>query len=268
DLESWLGDKTRQLPPASLLALAAEFSLELPEIDVEDFRRSGYLPEALCNYLALLGWNPGLKNEDGTDLERFDMDFLREHFTLERIGKSNAKFDREKLLAFNQAAIAAMPAEAFTAVLRRWCERYDAGLIDALGGRFLLAASAAQPRIKTLSQCREPIAFALADADHLVYDDKAVAKALHKGEPNGLAILSEFRESLASIEPFEPEQIEVAVKAFCESRGIGMGKLAQPLRVAITGGGVSPGLGETLGLVGREGALRRIDRCLRVCVPA
>lgn len=268
DLDAWLADKTRQLPPASLLRLAAEFGLELPEIDVEDFRRSGYLPEALCNYLALLGWNPGLKNDDGTDLERFDKPFLCEHFALERIGKSNAKFDREKLLAFNQAAIAALPAEDFAAALHEWCERYDTGLLDALGERFALAASAAQPRIKTLSQCREPIAFALAAAEEIRFDDKAVAKALHKGEPNGLAVLAEFRESLASIEPFEREQIEAAVKAFCESREIGMGKLAQPLRVAITGGNVSPGLGETLGLVGRDGALARIDRCLRDCVPA
>ncbi|MFG0241687.1 MAG: glutamate--tRNA ligase [Phycisphaerales bacterium JB054] len=268
DLDAWLADKTRQLPPASLLNLAAEFGLVLPEIDVEDFRRSGYLPEALCNYLALLGWNPGLKNEDGTDLERFDRAFLCEHFALERIGKSNAKFDREKLLAFNQAAIAALPAEDFAAALREWCERYDAALLDTLGERFTLAASAAQPRVKTLSQCREPIAFALAADDQIQFDDKAVAKALHKGEPNGLAVLAEFRESLASIEPFEPEQIEAAVKAFCEAREIGMGKLAQPLRVAITGGNVSPGLGETLGLVGRESALARIDRCLAVCVPA
>ena len=132
----------------------------------------------------------------------------------------------------------------------------------------MLAASAAQPRVKTLSQCREPIAFALAADDQIQFDDKAVAKALHKGEPNGLAILAEFRESLASVEPFEPDQIEAAVKAFCEAREIGMGKLAQPLRVAITGGNVSPGLGETLGLVGRDGALARIDRCLAVCVPA
>lgn len=266
ELDIWLGDKTRQLPPATLLKLAAEFGLTLPEIDVEDFRRSGYLPEALCNYLALLGWNPGMKNEDGTDLERFDMGFLREHFSLERIGKSNAKFDREKLAAFNQAAIAALPTEEFAAALRRWCERYDTELPATFAGeRFTLFAGAVQPRIKTLSQCREPIAFALTPDAEIVFDEKAVAKALHKGEPNGLTVLSDFRETLTSIESFEPEAIEAAVKAFCEAQGLGMGKLAQPLRVAITGSNVSPGLGETLALVGKESAAARIERCLQCC---
>ncbi|MDQ7012307.1 MAG: glutamate--tRNA ligase [Planctomycetota bacterium] len=267
DLDAWLSDKTRQLPPETLLSLAAEFGIDLPEIDVEDFRRSGYLSEALCNYLALLGWTPGMKNDDGTDLERFDTAFLCEHFSLERIGKSNAKFDREKLAAFNQSAIAAFPADVFASTLREWCLRYDPELLEAFGDRFDLAARAAQPRIKTLRQCREPIGFALTADDAIEFDPKAVKKALHKGEPNGLAMLAEFRETLAAVEPFEPEQIEAAVKAFCESREMGMGKLAQPLRVAITGGNVSPGLGETLGLVGKASALARIERCLRECQP-
>ncbi len=266
-LVQWFRDKTRQLSPETLVALAARLNIDLPEIDVEDFRRSGYLPEALCNYLALLGWNPGMKNDDGTDLERFDTAFLCEHFSLERIGKSNAKFDREKLAAFNQSAIAALPAGVFASTLREWSRRYDPDLLDLLGVRFDLAARAAQPRIKTLSQCREPIGFALTADDAIEFDPKAVKKALHKGEPNGLAILAEFRETLAAVDPFEPEQIEAAVKAFCESREMGMGKLAQPLRVAITGSNVSPGLGETLGLVGKASALARIERCLRECQP-
>ncbi len=267
EFEAWQADKTRQLPPEKLSALALVFSLELPEIDVEDFRRSGYLPPVLCNYLALLGWNPGMKSADGTDLDRFDMEFLCEHFALERIGKSNSKFDREKLAAFNQAAIAAMVPDEFADALRDWCERYDAGLLAELGDRFDLAAAAIQPRIKTLGQCREPIAFALLADDAVEFDEQAVKKALHKGEPSGLSVLGEFRDMLAGVDPFEPAPIEEAVKAFCENRGLGMGRIAQPLRVAVTGGTVSPGLGETLALVGRAGALARIDRCLRECVP-
>lgn len=268
DLDAWLADKARQLPPASLLSVAAVLDLALPEIDVEDFRRSGYLPGVLCNYLALLGWNPGMKNDDGTDLERFDAAFLREHFSLERIGKSNAKFDREKLAAFNQASIAAMDPDEFIEVLRRWCERYDTDLLGTLGDRFPLAARAAQPRIKVLSQCREPISFAITPDDAIDYDEKAVRKALHKGEPDGLSILADFRDTLDVIVPFDPERIEAAVKAFCEAREMGMGKIAQPLRVAITGGSVSPGLGETLALVGRSGVRSRIDRCLNTCARA
>ncbi len=268
DADRWLADKTRQLAPDRLLAIAHELKIELPEIDVEDFRRSGYLPEVLCNYLALLGWNPGLKNEDGSDLERFSMGSLAAHFSLERIGKSNSKFDREKLAAFNQASLSALDPADFERELRTWCDRYDFALPAMLGDRFSIAARAIQPRVKTLGQCREPIAFALVPDDAVEFDEKAVAKVLHKGEPSGLAILAEFRGALAGVAPFEPEAIEATVKSFCEARGLGMGKVAQPVRVAVTGGTVSPGLGETLALVGREGSLSRIERCLRVCSPA
>ncbi len=262
DLATWLADKTRQLPTDALLSIARALDLSLPEIDVEDFRRSGYLPEVLCNYLSLLGWNPGMKHADGTDLDRFDMTFLAEHFSLDRIGKSNAKFDRDKLLAFNQAAVAALPPAEFDRRWREWCERYDPALPALLGDRFALAARAVQPRIRTLGQCREPIAFALWPDDGVTFDEKAVEKTLRKGDPTGLAVLRDFLPTLESLADFAPEAIDAAATAFCESRSLGMGKLAQPLRVAVTGSTVSPGLGETLGLIGREGAVRRIRRCL------
>ncbi|HRQ73776.1 MAG TPA: glutamate--tRNA ligase, partial [Phycisphaerales bacterium] len=250
-LIEWFRDKTRQLPTDALLALARELNLSLPEIDVEDFRRSGYLPETLCNYLALLGWNPGLKNPDGTDLERFDMAFLAEHFSLDRIGRSNAKFDRDKLLAFNQAAIAALAPAEFDRRWREWCDRYDPDLPAILGDRFALAAHAVQPRIRTLGQCREPIAFALISDDAVEFDEKAVEKTLRKGDPRGLDVLRDFLPALVSLADFTPDAIDAAAKAFCERRSLGMGKLAQPLRVAVSGSTVSPGLGETLGLIGR-----------------
>ena len=91
---------------------------------------------------------------------------------------------------------------------------------------------------------------------------KDVIEALRKGEPNGLAVLGEIRPVLAGLEDWSPEPIEAAIASFCEGRGLGMGKAAQPLRVAVTGGTVSPGLGETLALVGRQSTLARIDRCL------
>ena len=80
--------------------LATWLGISLPEIDVADFRKSGYLPDVLLNYIALLGWSPG------KDIERFDMDFVVENFSIERIGKANAKFDRDKLFRFNGDTIA------------------------------------------------------------------------------------------------------------------------------------------------------------------
>ena len=82
--EAWLSDKTRQLPHECAERLAEELGIDLPEVSVDDFRRAGYLPEVLINYLALLGWSAG------DDLEKFDGAFLCENFTLDRIGKSNA----------------------------------------------------------------------------------------------------------------------------------------------------------------------------------
>jgi len=258
----WLGDKKSQLASDQLQALASALQLTLPEIEVEDFRRSGYLPETLCNYLALLGWNPGEKNPDGTDLERFDKAALAQKFGFERIIKKAASFDRAKLLAFNQSDLAAMSPEAFESAWRTWAARENPGLLTALGDRFALAARAAQPRARTLADAAEPIAFALAPDAPVEFDEKAVQKVLAKNEGEGVSVLRELRPVLEAVEPFEPEAVDGAVHAFAELRGLGMGKVAQPLRVAITGGTVSPGLGETLALVGKPGVLSRIDRCI------
>ncbi len=258
----WLGDKKTQLASDQLQTLARALHLTLPEIEVEDFRRSGYLPETLCNYLALLGWNPGEKNVDGTDLERFDKAALAQKFGFERVIKKAASFDRAKLLAFNQSDIAAMPPETFESAWRTWAHRENPGLVSALGDRFPLAARAAQIRARTLADAAEPIAFALHPEAGVAFDEKAVQKVLAKNGGEGVAVLRELRVVLAGVSPFDPGSIDAAVHAFAEGRGLGMGKVAQPLRVAVTGGTVSPGLGETLALVGQAGVLRRIDRCV------
>jgi glutamyl-tRNA synthetase len=272
--EQWLGDKTRQLPTDALRELAEVIGVTLPEIDVDDFRRSGYLPEVLLNYVALLGWNPG------GDVEKFDLPFICEKFDLDRLNKANSKFDRVKLLSFNQDALAAMGDAEFERRWRGWCELYAPRILEKLGDRFPLAARAAKPRAKTLADAAGPVAFALVDDNEIASDEKAVEKVLRAkpsgagvppvsgprgtGVPpvSGAEVLRELRPVIKAIDPFEPEQIEAAVKQFAEQRGLGMGKVAQPLRVAITGTTVSPGLGETLALVGRSSVLVRIDRAI------
>ena len=216
----------------------------------------------LCNFVALLGWNPGMKSDDGTDLEKFDMDFLGEHFGFGRVGKSPSKFDRDKLMSFNQDAIAAMGDDEFESAWRAWCERYDPSILERLGDSFALAAGASRLRARTLKDAANPVRFALVENDAYAFDAKAVKKVLLKNEGEGLGVLGKFLDEIRAIEPFEPETIEDAVRAFCDSREIGMGKLAQPLRVAVTGSTVSPGLGETLALLGRERVVARIERCL------
>jgi len=259
----WLADKKRQLETEQLEALAGAMKLQLPEVSVDDFRKAGYLPEVICNFIALLGWNPGLKNPDGTDLEKFDGAFLAQHFDLARIGKTNSRFDRRKLMSFNQDAIGAMTDDEFARRWRAWCETYDPALLQQIGARFPLLAAAVRPRCRTLADGREVGAFALSADDRIDYDAGAVKKHLLKGEPSGLALLPRIAEALANVDRWEPAPIQAAVEAFAQQAGVGMGQIAQPLRVAITGSGVSPGLGETLALVGKRGTLTRIERCVQ-----
>ena len=263
DYAQWLKNKTRQLETDTLMGLAKHLGVTLPEIDVEDFRRAGYLPSALNNYLALLGWNPKTKNDDGTDLEHFDMDYLASHFTMGAMSKGQSKFDRVKLLSFNGDAIAALSDEEFAKQWHQWASTYDQPLAKRFSESDMrMLAPAVKMRCKTLADGRSVIGFAFIDDDAIVYDGKAVHKALIKGEHKGLILLKAFREHLDGVEDFTPSSIETMVAEFAESQGAGMGKLAQPIRVAVTGAGVSPPLGQTLAILGKDSVMARIDHCI------
>lgn len=260
---AWQKDKTVQLPQDKLQPLAAKLGVELPEIEVEDFRRSGYLPEAIVNAIALLGWNPGTLDDQGRNVDRFDRAFLDAHFDFGRVGKGASKFDREKLRAFNFDRIKSMEPAAFARTWRAWAERYDAELAQRLSEQDMRTlAPAVQPRAATLSEARRPIAFLFVDAEAIEYDAKAVAKFMTGGEPIGLDVLRGFAPRLAEIDPFTPEAIEARLADYCEHEGIKMGSLAQPIRIALTGAAVSPPLGVTMVSLGRPETLARIDRCL------
>jgi len=267
-LSRWLDDKRSQLEPDELRALAEALDLSLPPIEVEDFRRAGFLPDVLCNYLALLGWSPGQKDAEGRDLERFDRAFLAEHFSLERVGRANAKFDEEKLLSFNQDAISRLSDEEFFARLEAWCARYAEKRLDRDQGWRRRFAATVRTRCRTLADAADPSGpggFALVSDDGFAFDPKAVAKHLGRGDPPGLELLRELRPRLAALEPFAAAEIEAAAQAFCEARSLSLGRAAQPLRVAVTGRAASPPLGDTLEILGRESVLRRIDRCVAEC---
>ncbi len=200
-LAAWLADAKSQLETSEVDALERALGLELPSVTVEDFRHAGYLPETINNYLALLGWNPGEKLADGRDREQFSMADVAEKFSLARIGRGNAKFDRAKLLAFSQEALAALPDGEWLARWHVWCERYRDAV--ALGGadpqrvladpaRALVFAAAMKSRCATLAAATAaagPGRFALVADDAFAYDEKAVAKWLAKGEPSGFALL-------------------------------------------------------------------------------
>jgi glutamyl/glutaminyl-tRNA synthetase len=262
DFAGWMKDKTRQLPSDQLVELARFLGVHLPEIDVEDFRAAGYIPEAINNYLALLGWNPKTKNEDGTDLEHFDMDYLASNFGFGGVGSSASKFDRVKLMSFNGDEIARLDDDEFADRWFAWATKYDPALVARFSQEdMVMLAPAVKTRCKTLNDGRSVVGFALVEDDAIEFDGKAVHKALIKGEGKGLELLVGFRGVLEGLDTFEPEALEASVKSYCESQEVGMGKLAQPIRVAVTGAAVSPPLGQTLAILGKESVLARIDAC-------
>jgi len=257
-------------PPDELRGVAERLGLELPAITVEDFRSKGYLPEVLVNFLALLGWSPGVKGADGRDVERFDADYLAAHFSLERVGRGNARFDRTKLLAFDHETLAALSDAAWLARWQGWCERYApearARLADPVRAHHF--AAAVRPRARTLAEPSAPGGpghFALVADAAFAFDAKAVEKHLAKGTPPGALLLAEAQGVLAALADFAPEAIEAAVAGFAATHGVKLGAVAQALRVAVTGGAASPPLGLTLASLGRAAVLARVERCLREC---
>ncbi|MFO0835612.1 MAG: glutamate--tRNA ligase [Phycisphaerales bacterium] len=238
-------------------------NLTLPEVEVHDFRANGYIPEAIVNFLALLGWNPGMKTADGKDLEKFDMKFIAEHFSIERIGRTNAKFDRAKLLSFNGDAIGAMSDAEFAGRWRSWCEEFEPEFAKAVpAGGWETLGRAVKARAKTLRDGVKASAFLMLNDNSYPFDQAAVAKNLAANEGAGLKMVRTVRDRLADVGPFEAGIIHSILEQLAQQSG-GMGAVAQPIRVALTGSAVSPPLGETLAVLGRARTLARLDRCLR-----
>ena len=255
----WLAKKEHQLDLQQAEQLARELDITLPEINVDDFRRAGYLPDVLINYLALLGWNPG------DDIEKFDRDFLISRFDLDRVQKSPAKFDRDKLLAFNLDAIQALSPEEFVALYREHTQSYRPEFLEKLSEeQFACLAKANHPRAKTLDDTLPSCRFFIVGDDEIVYEQtKAVRKALVNGEPCGYDRLEAIVPILHELSEWTSELIEGAVKAYAQAHAEDkLGKIAQPLRIAVSGGTISPAIFDTLFILGSESVFNRIERCL------
>ena len=245
--------------------LASTLGVTLPEIDVHDFRASGYLPPAILNYIALLGWSPG------NDVEQFGpkpLGFLAQNFDLDRIGKANARFDREKLRAFNTDAILALPPESFRAELREHGRRFHPRFVERLADRFDAFADCYRERTRTLEEPFVNGAFFVAPDDEIEYDPKAVKKVLAKNDGQGYAVLRELEPLFEDRQPWTPDSLETTVESFAERKALKVGQVAQPLRVAVSGGTVSPPIYDTLAIVGKAATRSRIVRCLRSASPA
>jgi glutamyl-tRNA synthetase len=216
---------------------------------VGELRDMGYLPEAVRNYLALLGWGSG---DDQTVLSTTE---LVERFALERVSHNPARFDEVKLKWLNGVYIRGLPTQELERRVGEFLD--DSGHADAPGDeRFPGAVAISQEKIHTLADFW-PLAGALLDGP--VDDRKARERWL--GE-DGLAMLADVREALTEARSFDEPGVEEALEAVLSRRGVKPREVYQPLRVAISGTTISPGIFESVALLGREETLRRIDRAL------
>lgn len=225
-----------------------------PEIDVHDFRAAGYMPEALLNFLALLGWSPG------EDRELMAIPEITERFSVDRIGKTNAKFDREKLRAFNTEYIKTASRDRLKEVIRQFLAVTDYPLKLADEAMLDRMIELYQPRSRTLVEMAANSRFFFVDA--VEYDSKAVEKVLKK--EGGGAILAEIEARLAAVDPWTRDTLGKCLDGYAEEKQEKMGKIAQPIRVAVTGTTVSPPLYETLEVLGKERTLRRLAEAQRL----
>ena len=253
--DRWQASKDNQLGTDEATLLALALGIELPEINVEDFKQAGYMPEVLLNYLCLLGWSPG------NDIEHFNAEFLVEKFSLDRIVKSPAKFDRVKLLAFNLDALQVLSSEEFEQRLLAWCQEY-APAFAALD-KFSLFASANHERSKTFRDATVTSSFLIEEDQSISWPDtKPVKKALLKGEVSGLSRMPVIIETLVQLDTWDAESIDGCLHALADKLADGsLGKIAQPVRIAVAGSPVSPPIGDTLVLLGKDSTICRLKRC-------
>ena len=258
-LTAWLDSDTAQLDPNEHDALMPDLGLlptDLPQISVHDFRKAGYFPETLNNFLALLGWSTG------DDRERLSMDELVELFTLDRVGRANAKFDYKKLQAFNTEAAEAASPERLLAGFKDYLSVNPDSPLNAATDEQLATILKMSAGYHVFAEVDAKARFFYAENDAIHYDAKAVDKVLRKGDPTGFANLKRLRETLFAIADWTPDALEAATKSLCESLALGLGKVAQPARVAVSGTSVSPPIFDTLAFLGKEKTLARFDRCL------
>jgi glutamyl-tRNA synthetase len=221
---------------------------------VGEFREKGFLPEALFNSLALLGWSPG------NDIEVMSREEMVEAFTLERVRSAPSQLDPVKLLWMNGEHLKRLGPDAVAKGCREAMER--AGLLPegTDEGYFRSVVACMGERIRLFTDLGNNAAFFFTE--EYPYDEKSVKKRLLK--PGALDILREELALLEGMEDFSAAATDAALHAFAEKTGRGMGELVHPLRVAVSGTGVGPGLFEMLEVMGKPRVLSRIRRTLSV----
>ena len=217
------------------------------------YKDMGYLPDALVNYLVRLGWSYG-------DKEIFSREELIKYFSFENVGKAAAVFNPEKLLWLNSQYIINTPAEKLAELVMPFLVKEN--IISEgqdLNKEWLSkAAKTLKERSKTLIELANSLRYYIAE--EIEYDEKAKAKFLNEKSRD---LLIELNDRLTSVTDFSTQELEKIFKEIIEKHNIKLGSLAQPVRVAMTGGTESPGIFEVLEIVGKEKTLKRLEKAIK-----
>jgi len=249
-----LTERGRKIAQAIDLAVTDE---TFNPVIVDFYEELGFLPDAIVNYLLLLGW----ALDDRTEI--FTRSDMVRAFALERVNRAPASFDPKKLMAFEARYMQRLPIEERTRMVLPYLVRSGV-VVDpppaTLVPYLTRVVEAAGDRIEIAGDILNFRSFFVPD-DRLQYDEKAFDKRLRKPD-DAPVLLRSFRERLAQVEPFDEATLERTVRQFAESREIKLGGIIHPLRVATTGSAVGFGLYESLAILGRESCLARIDRAV------
>ena len=222
---------------------------------VLDYREAGFLPSALVNYLIRLGWSHG-------DQEVFTVEELIEYFSMEKVGTSASIYDKDKLQWLNAEHIKMTPPEVMLGHLTPYLVKE--GLVEEgwapEPGWFKSALATLVERAKDLNELASAMRYYIAET--VEFEQKAKKKFL---KPETKELFRDAIKELDNIEEFTADRIEESFKAICDQREIGLGKLAQPVRVAMTGGTASPGIFDVLEIVGRERVILRLNKAIEAC---
>ncbi len=218
-------------------------------VSVLDYRVEGYLPEALLNYLARLGWSHG-------DQELFTVEEMAALFDIRDVNRSAAAINPDKLAWINQQHLIKLPPARIALELRWQLERLS---VDVSTGPPLEPIVEAQrERSKTLKDMAIASQFFFREPES--YEEKAARKSL---TTESRALLQQARAALAGLADWRAETIHALIEAIAEQAGVGLGKVAQPVRIAVSGAGISPPIDRTLAILGRDSTLIRLDRAIR-----
>ena len=234
--------------PMILGADGARLSKRHGAVSVMQYRNDGYLPEALLNYLVRLGWSHG-------DQELFSIDEMIEHFDLEKVNVSASTFNAEKLLWLNHQYL--MNSDPAHVARHLSWHMGELGIDPDTGPALAEVVKAQRERCKTLVEMANQSLYFYQDFSE--YDESAVKKNFKAGSED---VLQHLGNRFAALSDWNAEAVHEVVLTSSEQLQLGLGKVAQPLRVAVCGSGVSPAIDLTLALLGKQKTLERIQKAI------